>query len=110
MDEPTVFADTAPCGGIRITQTAHKLIYVVHYNTFASIAFNLIYHCVFFCRASFSYLPINSYASLSTVFSSPASVSQANIASLARTDPIVGMLFKKSLLIDFRFEDAEVFL
>lgn len=99
MDESTVFADTAPCGGIRIAKAASQIICVVNYCSLASVTAHLIDHCFALCRASCSYLPISSYASLSTVFKSPTSVLDANIASLARTDPIVGMLSQKSSLI-----------
>lgn len=99
MYKPTVFADTNPCRGIRVAQAADIKFRVVNYHTFTGVATYLEDHCFALCRASCSYLPISSYASLSTVFKSPTSVLDANIASLARTDPIVGMLSQKSSLI-----------
>ena len=45
MDEPAIFADTAPCGGIRVAQAASQLIRVVNDHTFTSVAFNLVDHC-----------------------------------------------------------------
>ena len=99
MYEPAIFADTAPCRGIRIAQTADIEFWVVNDHTFTSVAPYLVDHCFALCRASFSYCPMSSYASLSTVFKSPASVLDANIASLERTEPIEGMLSQKSSLI-----------
>ena len=99
MDKSAVFADTHPRWGIRVAQATGHVLWIVNDHTFTSVAFNLVDHCFALCRASFSYWPMSSYASLSTVFNSPASVSQANIKSLARTEPIVGVLSQKSSLI-----------
>lgn len=45
MYEPAIFADTAPCRGIRVAQTAGHVLRVVNDHTFTSVAFNLVNHC-----------------------------------------------------------------
>ena len=45
MDEPAIFADTAPCRGIRVAQAADIEFRVVNDHTFTSVAFNLVNHC-----------------------------------------------------------------
>ena len=44
MDEPAVFADTAPCWGIRVAQAADIEFRVVNYHTFTSVATYLVDH------------------------------------------------------------------
>ena len=44
MDEPTIFADTAPCWGIRVAQAADIEFRVVNYHTFTSVATYLVNH------------------------------------------------------------------
>jgi len=45
MDEPAIFADTAPCRGIRIAQAADILFWVVNGDSFTNVAFHLVNHC-----------------------------------------------------------------
>jgi hypothetical protein len=44
MYEPTVFADPAPCRGIRVAQAANIKFWVVNYYTFTGVATYLVDH------------------------------------------------------------------
>jgi hypothetical protein len=45
MDEPTIFANTAPSRGIRVAQAADILFRVVNDDSFTGVAFHLVNHC-----------------------------------------------------------------